>query len=386
MGSITEIEVQKLSLEQRARSGTPEQLPDTGVSVLIVGAGIGGLTCALECWRRGHQVRILERSKTENLLGTNSICGCRGKRLTRAQGDSLTVGPSAIAILQKHWPSLYEDFRKESYHPEICFHTITGEKILGKHLVVEHRQCRADSNQGPIEMSSMIEKSNDASAPLREFDRHNRPQLHQVLLVQIRRCNIVLEYNRKAVDYYEDLESCKGGVILEDGSRLEADLVVAADGVHTPSWKLVGGEKPPARPSGNSVYRTAFPVEHMLKDPELADYMQLQEGLGCAPLRMFMGAGTQFILWRDDKFFSWGVVHKVRRFPYLCYPIIPNFGYVLILVTKRTPARQQSLGESTSQRLKYYRPSPMNSRYQSATYAAVRSSARPKALRWWTGN
>ena len=43
-------------------STRPERQPSTGISVLIVGAGVGGIMTALECWRKGHDVRILERS------------------------------------------------------------------------------------------------------------------------------------------------------------------------------------------------------------------------------------------------------------------------------------------------------------------------------------
>ena len=39
-----------------------KRFPETEISVLIVGSGIGGLTSALECWRKGHSVRIWERS------------------------------------------------------------------------------------------------------------------------------------------------------------------------------------------------------------------------------------------------------------------------------------------------------------------------------------
>lgn len=39
-----------------------ERYPETGISVLIVGAGIGGLMTALECWRKGLRVKVLERS------------------------------------------------------------------------------------------------------------------------------------------------------------------------------------------------------------------------------------------------------------------------------------------------------------------------------------
>lgn len=33
----------------------------TGIDVLIIGAGIGGLTAALECYRKGHTIRIFEQ-------------------------------------------------------------------------------------------------------------------------------------------------------------------------------------------------------------------------------------------------------------------------------------------------------------------------------------
>lgn len=38
--------------------------PPSGIDVLIVGAGVGGLVAAIECHRKGHNVRIWERSKS----------------------------------------------------------------------------------------------------------------------------------------------------------------------------------------------------------------------------------------------------------------------------------------------------------------------------------
>ena len=41
----------------------PQRHPSTGVDVLIVGAGMGGLMSALECWRKGHNiVGVVERN------------------------------------------------------------------------------------------------------------------------------------------------------------------------------------------------------------------------------------------------------------------------------------------------------------------------------------
>ena len=42
---------------------------DSDISVLVVGAGVGGLLSALECWRKGHTVRILERSDSQIWTG-----------------------------------------------------------------------------------------------------------------------------------------------------------------------------------------------------------------------------------------------------------------------------------------------------------------------------
>lgn len=43
--------------------------PETGIEVLIVGTGLAGLTAALECTRKGHKVRILERNSDINVAG-----------------------------------------------------------------------------------------------------------------------------------------------------------------------------------------------------------------------------------------------------------------------------------------------------------------------------
>jgi len=42
---------------------------DTGIDVIIVGAGFGGIACAIECKRKGHRVMILEKVHQLKQLG-----------------------------------------------------------------------------------------------------------------------------------------------------------------------------------------------------------------------------------------------------------------------------------------------------------------------------
>lgn len=47
--------------------------PPTGLSVLIVGAGVAGLMSALECRRKGHDVRVIERVPSPSTEGRPSF-------------------------------------------------------------------------------------------------------------------------------------------------------------------------------------------------------------------------------------------------------------------------------------------------------------------------
>jgi 2-polyprenyl-6-methoxyphenol hydroxylase-like FAD-dependent oxidoreductase len=79
------------------------------------------------------------------------------------------------------------------------------------------------------------------------------------------------------VNYFENGDDGKAGVVLKDGSRHEADLVVAADGVRGNSWPLVAGHPVPARSSGHAIFRVAYPVENALADPMIAERFPLLE-------------------------------------------------------------------------------------------------------------
>lgn len=41
----------------------------TGIKIIIVGAGIAGLACGIECKRKGHEVLLLEKFRELKILG-----------------------------------------------------------------------------------------------------------------------------------------------------------------------------------------------------------------------------------------------------------------------------------------------------------------------------
>ncbi|MCJ1405849.1 hypothetical protein MMC11_009079 [Xylographa trunciseda] len=254
-------------------SAKPERYPLTGISVLVVGAGVGGIMTALECWRNGHDVRILERSSGP--VGT---------------GDFFTIGFSAVKAF-RNWPQLAKENEELAYDPWIAFYKHTGEMVLPP---------------GPMSWDAGAAEVKDR--PKRIY-RHHRPKVYRMLLAQLERLGVQPEFGQRAIDYYEDSTTGKGGVVLDNGSRLEADVVVAADGLGTKSFSLVVGRKVAARSSGYAIFRTAYPVEYALADPQVAERFKLLDN-GQSVNEIWMGPDMHMFVWRSKDLMSWLITHK----------------------------------------------------------------------------
>ncbi|KAI0601142.1 putative monooxygenase, partial [Biscogniauxia sp. FL1348] len=250
--------------------------PPSGISVLIIGAGPVGVFTALECWRKGHQVRILERSSVSS-----------------TQGDFFTITPQVVKHIQT-WPEMADENERIAPDPWISYHKITGEFL---------------TEPAPFNWSSELnpEPADDVPRyPLR-IHRHSRPKFLQMLIGQLNRLGIKVEYGHRAVEYYEDEE--KAGVVLDDGQKLEADVVVAADGIGTKSHKLVNGRDIRAWSSGWASFRTAFPVGRIMGDPELRERFKILDG-GHPHFELWHGPGTHFAVFRNEETISWLLMHK----------------------------------------------------------------------------
>lgn len=219
-------------MAKREIDATVMRYPETGINVLIVGAGLGGLACALECWRKGHTVHIIDRSS--------------GPVWT---GDNIQIQPSAILLL-RHWPDLGYEVEDTQYDVEMSYYKQTGERIYGPSPPMFN------------DPESLIGRRGFSSV-----NAHSRIKLYRAFLDQIERIGLKIEWGHKVVEFWEDVDQGVGGVVFEDGGKRTADIVVAADGLRTASGTIVPGMPTELKASGKAIYRAAFPIEHALRDP-----------------------------------------------------------------------------------------------------------------------
>jgi 2-polyprenyl-6-methoxyphenol hydroxylase-like FAD-dependent oxidoreductase len=102
----------------------------------------------------------------------------------------------------------------------------------------------------------------------------NRGLLQHLIYEHATSLNIKFRFGTRVNQYFEE-ENCAGVII--DGERIEADGVVAADGVHSTARADVMGIKQRPRSSGFAVFRTCFSLDRLAGDPITKQYVDAKE-------------------------------------------------------------------------------------------------------------
>lgn len=154
---------------------------NSGIKVIVVGAGFGGLTAAIECHRQGHDVEIYESFPELKVLGDIISFGSNAGRIFHRWGDGEVVArlrPLCIDIQEY-------GFRIHKWD--------TGE-------VVYHQKRPPPSPDAPV------------------LNGH-RGELHQVIFKYARDdLGIPIHLGQRVSEYFEDETSA--GIVLKDGQRV----------------------------------------------------------------------------------------------------------------------------------------------------------------------
>ena len=184
---------------------------------------MGGCACALALKNQGFQVTVYEKLR-------------RFKRL----GDSLGLGENALKLLRR-WggEQLYDSL------------TEVGNQA-------ENMQIRR-WHDGKIL----------AQQPLMDMAGYigHRGDYHGVFLQAVRDAGIDIHMGHEIVAFNEHDPS----IIFADGQKVQADVIVGADGIKSLARELVLGFKDYPRSSGYSCFRAYFAGSHLKEDPLCRD-------------------------------------------------------------------------------------------------------------------
>jgi salicylate hydroxylase len=200
------------------------------MKAIVVGAGIGGLAATLSLRRAGHEVTLVEQTPRFAEVGAG-----------------IQLAPNATRVLRRL--GLLDAVAAQAYHPgHVSFRTWSdGSEI-----------CRYALGR---------EAEDEFGAP---YLTVHRADLHHALAARVPPRSVLLDTVVVGID--QDEKSAR--VTTASGERLEADLVVAADGVRSAARQWLFGEDA-ALFSKTAAYRALLPAGKVadLDLPELAIWL-----------------------------------------------------------------------------------------------------------------
>ncbi|KAL7818971.1 putative monooxygenase [Trichoderma gracile] len=200
--------------------------------IIIVGAGIAGLSLAIALGQSGHQVTILDAAAQLAELGA-------GVQMT----------PQAIRYLFQ-W-GLKDDLLSASIVPESLY----------------VRDGHSGDLLGTVRIKDMEAQY---GAP---YIVVHRAVLHAILHRHAIRAGAQLLLDSDVVEY----DFANAAVQLRNGKLLTADLVVAADGINSLARsKLLGAKDPGSRPTGWAAFRMTAEVSKLRADTAVASLIDPQ--------------------------------------------------------------------------------------------------------------
>src|ERR1700761_6117095 len=165
-------------------------------TVLVVGGGVGGLSCALAFAQRGVEVTLIERQPNFNVPGVG-------------------LGQPANALRAYDRLGLLDEVLETGY-----IYDHMGIFDANHRLIVDHKFLLGDERIPPV-------------CALRRSD------LHRVLLSAAETAGVKVLLGREVVEIADD--GRRGGGTFSDGSRGDFDLMAGFDGIRSTTRLQVVG-------------------------------------------------------------------------------------------------------------------------------------------------
>lgn len=240
-----------------------------GLKVLIVGAGFGGLTAAIECQLRGMKVTVIEYYPTSLVYG-----------------DIIDFFPNGGRIIEN-----WENGRIARKLMKICINQ--GDRF---------EYCKSDG--------TVIFEEDWILQPhhyWRQFAGH-RGQMHQVLSDYAQELGVEFKYKERVVQY---IDGDQPSVVTQNGTTFTGDVIIAADGPRSIARQQVLGLPDTKVNSGYAIFRGYFTLnEEHQKNPLLKEFCDPTRDL----TRLWVAHDLHLIIytWNKGKDLGWVLTHKVR--------------------------------------------------------------------------
>ncbi|KAK1037342.1 hypothetical protein LTR33_016233, partial [Friedmanniomyces endolithicus] len=218
--------------------GLHPEKPKTGITVIIVGAGFGGLCAAIESHRQGHTVQLFESFSELKILG-----------------DIISFGANAGRVFRR-------------------WHTSSGDRISDRLRPLSIDLSSYGFNIHKFDTGEIVLNSKnppaDPEAPV--FNGH-RGEFHSILFHYVKdELCIPVRLGCRIQKYFET--ESEAGIELETGEKVTADVVIGADGVRSKARELVLGYVDKPKSSGYAVYRAWYSNTEMMADPETRQFCE----------------------------------------------------------------------------------------------------------------
>ena len=219
------------------------------LKVVIVGGGIGGLTAALALRRQGHALTVFESSSWLQETGAAVGIPPNAARVLIELGIDPKQDTKGAALQRTN----HYEFTGMDRPPRF------GKDGDGKHIPWAER-VRAMGLQNLYWFAHRVDLHDAIKKKCVNPEGAGIP-------VKITLASKVVAWNPA------------GSIKLDNGTHITADLIIAADGIHSGAHEIILGHRFPVKPSGITNMRFLLNTSDILDDPDTAKL--LDDGPGC---------------------------------------------------------------------------------------------------------